>query len=257
MIPESIKKPKVIAHRGASGYAPEITLEAYRQALQLGVNGIELDVHQSRDGIIVAIHDPDVKRTTNGKGRISDFTLAELKALDAGSWFNHSFPEKARPEYAGLKIPTLQEVIDLVKESPVELCIEIKNPELYSSDLESSLLSIIHSNQLEGRTRFISFSSRSVRKIKELDPSIRTGLLISDFGKDPVNATLQVSADELAIRHNLATPALIDAAHDEGLSVSVWTVDTPEDMQRMIGLGADALITNYPDRLIRLLKKIG
>ena len=248
-------KPQVIAHRGASGYAPETTLEAYRLALQMGVDGIEMDVHRLRDGVIVAIHDPDVKRTTNGKGRISDLTLTELKSLDAGSWFNDAFPEKARPEYVGLKVPTLQEIIDLIRESSVGLYVEIKNPERYPPDLESSLLSIICENKLGSRTRFLSFSAQSVSKIKALNPSIQTALLISDSGKNPVQAALQVSADELAIRHDLVTPAIADIAHKNNLSVSAWTVNREADLQRMIRLGADCIITNYPDRLNRLLGK--
>ena len=246
--------PKVIAHRGASGYAPELTLAAYQLAMQMECDGIEMDVHPLRDGTIVAIHDVDVARTTNGKGRVSKFTLEELKALDAGSWFNRVYPEKARPEYAGLRVPTLQEIFDLARGKALEFFIEIKDPELYPSDLESSLLSLVLSNQIEDRTRFLSFSAQSILKIKNLNPSMRTVLLIAHSGKDPIEATLRLSADEVGIRHSLITPALIDAAHKAGLSVSAWTVDNQRDMERMINLGADCIITNYPDRLIRLLK---
>jgi glycerophosphoryl diester phosphodiesterase len=244
---------QAVGHRGASGYAPETTLEAYRLAIQMGVDFVETDVHRLRDGILVAIHDADVKRTTNGKGWIADLTLAELKSLDAGSWFNRAFPEKARPEYAGLRVPTLQEVIDLVKESSAGLFIEIKDPERYPPDLESSLLSLVRNNQMEKRTRFLSFSAQSIRKIKELDASIPTVFLISRPDKNSVRATLEIPADELGIRYNNATPAIVDEAHKHGLLISVWTVDKEEDMQRMLGLGVDRITTNYPDRLIRLL----
>ena len=251
---KSIRRPRVIAHRGASGYAPETTLEAYRLALEMGVDGVEMDVHRLRDGVIVAIHDPDVKRTTNGKGKISDLTAAELKAMDAGSWFNRAFPKKSRPEYVGLKVPTLQEIIDLVKESRSRagLYIEIKDPERYP-DIESSLLSLLCSNQLRERACFLSFSSQSVRTIKTLDRSSRTALLVSRLIRDPVQEALHAFADELAIRHDLATAAIVKGAHQNGLSLSVWTVDRPSDLEHMIRLGADAIITNYPDRLYRLL----
>jgi glycerophosphoryl diester phosphodiesterase len=246
--------PKVIAHRGASGYAPELTLAAYKLALQLGCDGIEMDVHPLRDGTIVAIHDVDLARTTNGSGRVSKLALEELKALDAGSWFNKAYPGKARPEYAGLKVPTLQEIVDLAKESTLEFFIEIKDPELYPPDFESSLLSLVLENQIEKRTRFLSFSAQSLLKIKNLNPSMRTVFLVSNLGKDPVEAALRLSADEVGIRHSLITPALMDSAHRAGLSVSVWTVDRQADMRRMIDLGADCIITNYPDRLVRLLQ---
>ncbi len=222
--------------------------------MQMGVDAIEMDVHMLRDGEIIAIHDADVRRTTDGKGRISELTLTEIKALDAGSWFNRAFPKKARQEFVGLKVPTLQEIIDLTKESSVKLYIEIKNPEFYPPDLESSLLSLIRDNQMEKRTRFLSFSPDSIRKIKALDPSAQTALLISESDQDPVAATLRTSADELGIRHQLVTPATMDAAHENGLSVAVWTVDQKADMRRMIRLGADSITTNHPDRLMDLLK---
>jgi glycerophosphoryl diester phosphodiesterase len=244
---------KVIAHRGASGYAPETTLAAYRLALQMGVDGIEMDVHPLRDGTIVAIHDPDVKRTTNGRGLIAELTLQELKALDAGSWFNKKYPGKARSDFFGLRVPTLQEIIELAKESSVEFYIEIKDPERYSPDLESTLLAIVRGNQIEKRTRFISFSAQSITKIKKTNPAIKTGLLIADRAKDPDRAALRISADELVIKHTLATHKIVDAAHKNGLSVSVWTANRQADLQRMMRLGVDCIITNYPDRLIRLL----
>jgi glycerophosphoryl diester phosphodiesterase len=244
----------VIGHRGASGYAPETTLPSYRLAIEMGVDFVEVDVHRLGDGTIVAIHDADLKRTTNGKGWVADLTLAEIKALDAGSWFNHAHPEKARPEYAGLQVPTLQEVIDLVKESSAGLCIEIKDPERYPPDLESSLLSLVHGSRMETRTRFLSFSVSSLRKIKELDASIPTVLLISRHGKNPVQAALEVPADEVGLRHVLATQEIVNEAHQRGLPISVWTADEPEDILRAIALGVDSITTNYPDRLLRLLK---
>jgi glycerophosphoryl diester phosphodiesterase len=228
-------------------------LAAYRLAIDMGADGVELDVHRLPDETIVAIHDPDVKRTTNGKGKLSELTLAKLKALDAGSWFNKAYPKKARPEYAGLKVPTLQEIIDLTKESSVELYIEIKDTERFSPDLEPSLLSIISKNGMEKRTRFLSFNAQSIRRIKALNPSIQTALLISNAGGNPGRQALQVAADELAIRHEQITHSLIGAAHKNGLSVSAWTVDEEKHMRRMIRCGVDGIITNYPDRLNVLL----
>ena len=157
---------------------------SYRMAIQMGADYVETDVHRSRDGILVAIHDADVRRTTNGKGFVADHTLAELKALDAGSWFNKAFPERARPDYIGLRVPALQEVMDVVQESNAGLFIEIKEPERYQQSavshqpsavsfqpsavsLESALLSLIHSSQMKNRIRVLSFSADSLRKIKE------------------------------------------------------------------------------------------
>jgi glycerophosphoryl diester phosphodiesterase len=240
--------PQIVAHRGASGYAPETTLESYRMAIQMEADFVEMDVHRLGSGEIVAIHDADVSRTTNGRGRIAELNIDDLQALDAGSWFNEAFPRKARAVFAGLRVPTLQQIIDLVKPSGLGFYVEIKNPELYPPDFENSLLSLIRANGIEESTRFLSFSSHSIEKIKDLDPSIKTALLISRRMKDPVAATLDAHADELGIRHDLATASIIDSAHEKNLSVSVWTVDRPADLRRMSELRVDRIITNYPDR---------
>jgi glycerophosphoryl diester phosphodiesterase len=247
-------KIQVVGHRGASGYAPETTIASYRMAIQMGADYVETDVHRSRDGVFVAIHDADVGRTTNGKGFVADHTLAELKALDAGSWFNNVFPEKARPEYIGLRVPALQEVMDVVQEGSAGLFIEIKDPERYQPDLESALLALIRSSPMENRTRVLSFSADSLRKIKELDASVPTVFLVAKPNENPVQATLEIPANELGILHTQLTAALVEEAHRSGIVISVWTVDHPEDMKRMIALGVDRITTNYPDRLIRLLR---
>jgi glycerophosphoryl diester phosphodiesterase len=228
-------------------------MEAYRLALAMGADYVEMDIHMLRDGTLVAIHDPDVDRTTNGTGRIAELALAELKTLDAGNWFNQAYPEKARPEYAGLTVPSVQEVMDLIKPSRAGLYIEIKDPGRYPPGLEAELLALIHRNGLEKRTRILSFSKSSIGKVKTMDPSIPTALLVSRRCKNPVQDALRIPADELAIRHALANSRMVYAAHANGLSLSVWTVDHEKDMKRMLHIGADRIITNYPDRLRRLM----
>jgi len=261
-------KIQVIGHRGASGYAPETTIASYRMAIQMGADFVEADVHRSKDGVWVAIHDADVSRTTNGKGVVADHTLTELKTLDAGSWFNKAFPEKARPDYIGLRIPALQEVMDVVQETQAGLFVEIKEPERDQQpaasyqpsaisrppDLESTLLSLIHGHPMENRTHILSFSADSLRRIKGLDASVPTVFLVAKPNGNPVQATLDIPADELGILHTHATPALVEEAHRGGILISVWTVDQPEDMKRVIAMGVDRITTNYPDRLIRLLR---
>jgi glycerophosphoryl diester phosphodiesterase len=247
------QKPKVIAHRGASGYAPELTLVAFQMALAMNCDGIELDVQMFRDGTLLVFHDPEVSRTTDGTGRIADHTLESIKRLDAGSWFNKANPEKAQPEFAGLQVPALQEVFDLLKGSSQELFIEIKSPELYPSNFEASLLALVCKNQMEHHTRFLSFSALSLQKIKALNPSMRTTLLIYKADPDPVEAARQAGANEVGILYKIATPVLIESARNYNISLSVWTVDQPEDMQRMIDLGVDCITSNYPDRLLQML----
>src|SRR5262245_35483178 len=184
------KLPQVLAHRGASGSAPETTLAAYRLALQTKVDFLELDVQMTRDGEIVAIHDPRVDRTTNGKGRIAERTLQELRRLDAGSWFNARYPEKARPEFVGERIPTLQEIIDVARPSRAGLYREIKSPELYPDDFEARVVDLLRRNSFETRVLIQSFSARSLQKVATLAPSLPRALLVEDRAVDPVEATL-------------------------------------------------------------------
>ena len=243
----SMKPPLLVAHRGASGHAPENTPAAFRLALEMKVDGIELDVHMARDGSIVVIHDSTVDRTSNGRGRVGAKTLPELRSLDAGSWFNRAFPRKARPEYAGQQIPTLQEVIEIVK-NRARLYIEIKDPDLYPDSLEPELLSIVRQYKMRDRVVFLSFNRRALRKMRELDPTIPIALLIARLGVDPVKAARSLRAGGLAVRHKLLTPALAETVLGSGLSLIAWTVDSPKDLDRMIEAQVSAIITNYPDR---------
>ncbi len=241
------------AHRGASGYAPENTLPAFQMALAMKSRFIELDVQMSSDGEIIVIHDPRVDRTTEGKGSVGSLTLAQLKALDAGSWFNRRYPKKARSEFTGARIPLLQEVLDLVRGAEAGLYIEIKGPELYPPDFESKVISILREYEFEKRVVLLSFSAGSVKKVKRLEPRIRTALLQARSIPDPVSAAVAVDADELALRHSLLTPAIMQKAGNARLGVVVWTVNTEKAMQRAIASGVDCIISNYPDRVLRLL----
>jgi glycerophosphoryl diester phosphodiesterase len=207
----------------------------------------------TKDGEIVAVHDTLVDRTTDGKGSVGELTLSQIKKLDAGSWFNRAYPEKARPEFAGQKIPTLQEVIDLARNSSAGLYIETKNPELYPASFESKILEIIRLNKFEKRVMIQSFNALSIRKIKKLDASIPTALLIEKIEGDPVDAVQAAGANELAIHFRLLTPEILRKAHEKGLTVAVWTVDEVGDLKKMIDLGVERIITNYPDRLNRIL----
>jgi glycerophosphoryl diester phosphodiesterase len=248
------QKPKVIAHRGASGYAPEITLEAYKIAIGMKCDGVELDVQMLKDGTLIAFHDPEVTRTTDGTGLIAEHTLESIKKLDAGSWFNKANPEKARDQYVGLPVPTLREILDLLEESPLELFVEIKSPELYPANFEAAILAQVCQHQLENRTRFLSFNIQSLQKIKTLNAAMHTTLLLYAANPDPITAAQKAGANEIGILHKIATPALVEAAHKSDLLISVWTVDQLEDMQCMIDMGVDCITTNYPDRLLQLLK---
>jgi glycerophosphoryl diester phosphodiesterase len=244
---------KVVAHRGASGYAPENTLEAFRLALEMNAAYIELDVHMSRDHRIIVIHDSRVDRTTNGRGRVADLTAAELSTLDAGSWFNRRYPGRVRAEFAGAKIPLLQEVVDMIKGTRAGLYVEIKDPELYPDDFVVETVSLLARSGFEKRVVLLSFSAKSVEKVRLLNSSLRTALLIGKRSPDPVSSAVATGACELAIGHTLLTPRLMAKARRAGLLVAVWTANSSTAIRRALVLGADRIISNYPDRALRLL----
>ena len=161
-------KPLIIAHRGASGLAPENTMAAFKKAYDTGVSMIELDVQKTKDGHLVIMHDDTVDRTTNGKGKIEDLTLEEIKKLDAGSWFSS--------EYTGEKIPTLGEVLEWAKDK-IKVDIEVKDYKQYRS-MESELNSIIEENNAGKNVMVTSFSKDVLKRIKENNPELKTGLLV-------------------------------------------------------------------------------
>jgi glycerophosphoryl diester phosphodiesterase len=140
-----------------------------------------------------------------------------------------------------------------LRESAADCCIEIKDPERYPPTLEPEIISLVYECGMERRVRMLSFSAQSIRKVKMLDGSFPTAILISGRENDPVKAAINVSADELAIRHDLIGGAIVDSAHAHGISVAAWTADREKDMLRLISLGVDRIITNYPDRLRRFL----
>ncbi len=235
-------------HRGASGHAPQNTLAAFLLAAEMGADGIELDVHLSADGEAVVIHDDTVDATTDGSGQVSAMTLAELKALDAGGWFD--------PRFAGERIPTLQEVFDAVGQRLL-INVEIKVEAGYHPpDQEAETVRLIEDNGLIERVIVSSFSISSLRRTRRLNPNIALGLLYARV-ETPLFPTL---ARLLGARYEALHPqfCLVNAgymarARRRGLQVNAWTANEVSDMRRLLDAGANGIITNYPDRLRDLL----
>jgi len=224
---------KVLGHRGAPAYEPENTLVSFKKAIELGVDQIELDLRFSKDNKLVVIHDEKLDRTTNGKGFVRDFTLAELKKLDAGK---------------GEEIPTLQEVIDLIRDKGIFLQIELKE-----SNMQRHLLDLIQKNNLEERVMVISFLHEELRKIKELNPNIKTGILIGQKLIDPLERLRQVRADAVSMRHTLVNKRLVERLHQNNIELTVWVVNEPRDVRRAVELGVDIIGTDKPDLVISQL----
>jgi glycerophosphoryl diester phosphodiesterase len=239
----------VIAHRGFSGDAPENTLAAFKKAIEVGSDMMEMDVHFSKDGQVVVIHDDHLERTTNGRGKVADHTLQELKKLDAGSWFGSPF--------SGEQIPTLQEVLELAKGN-ILVNIEIKNEYLgpYTiSDLADRTLQEVQRKRMVKQVIFSSFDPSPLERVKERNFHARVALLYHN----PWNIPQEITGDKpfsiLNLRRSFLTKDKIAKIHEQGMKVNTYTVNSQKEMEQFIRWKIDGIFTNHPDRLINILKK--
>ncbi|MBT4140268.1 MAG: glycerophosphodiester phosphodiesterase [Candidatus Latescibacteria bacterium] len=236
-----------IAHRGASGkgLAPENTMAAYELALEIGVDLVEIDIHLTADGHPVVIHDRSVDRTTDGTGFIDTMTLSQVRQLDAGSWFGRAFHDE--------RIPTLEEVLDLCRHK-VPILIEAKTVE--SAEAAAVL---VRSLRAQSHVVIQSFHGAAVRAVNRLDRRIPTAFLMSGGEAvlrrktGVVRRVLKLGANALALKYTSANPELISMFLSRAMGFWVWTVDEEEDMRAMIDMGVGGIITNYPDRLNKVL----
>lgn len=238
-------------HRGAPRQAPENTLASFTRAIELGVAGIELDVHLTRDGELVVIHDYTLERTTNGIGLVADHTLAELRALDAGTWFS--------PTYAGERIPLLAEVIDMARRH-CALQVEIKGT---APEIAAAVARVLRDGHALDDTLVTSFTHTLLLAVKEAEPRLRTGTLFTPQAlpedervraAEAVNLARWARADALLPHFSQITPTLVVAAHAAGLEMAAWTVDDPTEMGRLAAAGVDRCTTNVPDILLAELR---
>jgi len=234
-----MRNPWLIAHRGASSHAPENTIAAFERAVQLGAGFIETDLQLTRDGRFVAIHDSVLDRTTNGRGAVHDFTLAELKKLDAGRWFDRQF--------AGEQIPTLEEVLDFGRKHDVVFYLEVKYDSAWG--MHQALAAALQEPQNVSRTIVISFDPGTLASIQKLGPSIMLGLLVDESVEDSVRVATEVGARQLCPRSDKVTKELVQEAHRTDLHVVTWTVNKAEEMKAAIEAGVDGIMTDFPDRL--------
>ncbi|MHB0868754.1 MAG: glycerophosphodiester phosphodiesterase [Chloroflexota bacterium] len=239
-------RPWIIGHRGASGEAPENTLAAFRLALEQGADLIETDVHLTSDGVPVLVHDHSVDRTTNGRGLVAQMTLAQIKALDAGSWF--------APEHAGERILTLDELLEWAAgKTPVS--IEIKNGPIYYPEIEDRVVDTLRRHDMVRTAIVISFDHSVLLRAKQRCPDLLTGVL---FACTPVAASslaLQAQADCILPHWSNLNGEMVEEAHSHDLAVSPWVVDNEEEMGWVLAQRIDAIATNYPARVASWLKR--
>jgi glycerophosphoryl diester phosphodiesterase len=239
-----MRTPWIVAHRGASANAPENTMASFERAVELGATFIETDLHLTRDARFVAIHDSHLERTTNGRGAVREQSLAELRKLDAGMWFDR--------QYMDQRIPTLEEVLDFAKKHDVIFYLEIKYDSAWG--MHSALVSALQGAEIAARTVVLSFDPATLETLRRLDGALLMGLLVDQRDGDPVAAAVEVGARQLCPRADLVTPKLVETAHRADLRVVTWTVNETEKMRAAITAQVDGIITDVPDRLRALLE---
>ena len=247
--PEAGPKPLIIAHRGASAFAPENTLAAFELAIKQGADGLEFDVHCSADGVPMVLHDASLDRTTNGHGRVAGHDLRSLKRLDAGSWFNLRHPAHARALYAGCHIPTLGEALELVMRRRTMAFIEIKasgeRSATVKEGIERKVLDEVDRSGAKSHACVISFHTAALRRCREMDDGVSLGI---DFTRPRLVFRLarMINARWLLPHWALASRRLMRRAHDAGLGVLVWGSENPRILGAHLRNGADGVVTGNP-----------
>ena len=240
--------PKIIAHRGVPHIAPENTMASFRTAIDMGVDGIETDVQMTKDGQLVLIHDEKLDRTTNGKGLVKDLTLKEIKELSAGEWFDAKYRDE--------KVPTLEEFLQLVAGKDLLINIEIKSGIVLYPDIEKKLIAMLHQYNLGKNVIISSFNHYSLVTCKQIDGSIKTGILYMEGLVDPWDYAKRIGADALHPFFYTVRPETIVGMKQSGLIINPFTVDGYQEMKAMVSLGVNGIITNYSDRLIEMKKEM-
>ena len=229
-------------------------MAAFELALRHGADGIELDVHLSSDGIPMVIHDPRLRRTTSGHGWISEHRASALRRLDAGSWFNRRFPEKARHRYVGAKIPLLSEILAWVRQHEMLAFVEIKGGRSTYPGIEAKVLDEIERAGVRWLATIVSFDLATLRCVRELDSQLSLGLDVSR-SLLAIRRIRSLAGKAILPHWAISSRGFIRRAHQHSLRVFTWTVDQPARMERMIAEGVDGIITNYPTRLAEVLNR--
>jgi glycerophosphoryl diester phosphodiesterase len=227
---------EVTGHRGAALLEPENTLRSIRKAIALQCDRVEIDVHHCGTGELVVIHDEMVDRTTNGSGLVADMSFEQIRHLDAGN---------------GERIPTLQEVIDVVK-GRIILQIELKGP-----GTATSVIDHIKRNDLLDEVVVTSFYRERIEEARRLLPELRFGYLTSTLELDPFRIAIEIGAGAVHLHHTRITPMVVDECHGLGLELRAWNIDDASRMREVAYTGVDGIGSNRPDLLINVLRELG
>lgn len=256
-INQSDARPLIIAHRGASRYAPENTVPAIRLAVDSGAEGVEFDVRLAKDGAPVVIHDGDLRRTGSRNERVAALTSKELARVDVGSWFNARYPKLAKGEFAGCTVPALADLLELLRGFHGLVYVELKGTAADQAALTKAVCDLVRSSPLLPQIVIKSFRLAAVSVVRAQLPDVQTAALF-----DPASITIlrrrkylvdlaqKSGARQLSLHRSLITPKLTELAARANMPVTVWTTDSAKWIGRCRKLGIGALITNDPARML-------
>ncbi|GGP21006.1 glycerophosphoryl diester phosphodiesterase [Thermocladium modestius] len=236
----------IYGHRGARGRAPENTIPSFSLAKEMGVDGVELDVHLTKDGEVVVMHDAAVDRTTNGSGLISRMTMEEVRRLDAGVKFGE--------KWAGTRVPTLGEVFSAIGRG-IKYKVEIKRGSDFYPGIEEKVLDIIRKHGVDAQV--ISFDFDALERVRELDGGVELGLIFVGRIRWFIEPARRLEAQWLHASHELIDGKGVAEAHSMGLRVGAWTVNDAEAAAALAGMGVDDITSDYPDSIIAAIRKAG
>ncbi|MDP5272889.1 glycerophosphodiester phosphodiesterase [Chengkuizengella axinellae] len=233
----------IFAHRGASGTHPENTMTSFEKAYEVGSEGIELDVHLTKDGEVVVLHDEKVDRTTDGTGFVQDKTEKEMKQLDAGVWFSQ--------KYKGEKIPTLQEVLEWISNKSMRLNIELKNDLIPYKGLEEKVIQMVHNYGLSDSVILSSFNHYSLVKVNQISGEIKTAVLTTDILYQPWHYVKSLGASALHCSRSYALSNMVAEAQ-KYIPVRAFTINDETEMKELLAKRLSALMTDFPERAIKV-----
>ncbi len=237
-----MKNTLIFAHRGVSSLYPENTLASFQAAVRLGVDFIELDVRRTKDGALVVIHDETLDRTTDGKGKVADLTIEEIKRYSAGRWFSEKF--------SGEKIPTVQEVFSLVGRGKTKLWLEIKE-----SGLEADPLELIRRYEMADCVVCGSFNLDTVIRLKRFNPALPAALIASSFDLKLTDTLRENGIGIVSLGYPSLDPGLLNRLQEQNFQVLAWTIDDPKEMKRFVEMGVDAIVTDCP-QVLKAIKRL-
>jgi len=236
----------IYAHRGSSGTHPENTLAAFRETARLPIYGVEFDVHLTKDGQLVIIHDEAIDRTSNGTGFVKDMTLTELKEFDFGSWFSE--------DCKGECIPTMEEVLYIFTKTHHHINIELKSDIFPYDGMVEQVLALIRFLKLEKRVLISSFNHEAIQMVKQLQPDLETALLFMQTPIDPLNYVRKIPAEALHLFLPTAFRPSAKKTIEDGGVVRVFTVNTKEHVDALMEIGVHAIFTDFPEEMLSYVR---